>query len=244
MHREAADVIGDDLDLTDVQPGADLQAQVAHGIADGRRAPHPACRRVERRHEAVTHRLDLATAIPFEQPPHRAVVVREHRLPARVTDLGRSGGRPDDVREQDRREHAMRLRRRTDAGQERLDLAHDGVQVTGPDHVVDARELDEHRAVDVLGEVASMLHAEPTCVGPVDDEGRHPDEPEDGSEVALVDEPDDGDGAARARGLALVTCPRLAEAGVSGEARREEIEHGAAPTARIRLHQCPLEGLE
>ena len=62
-------------------------------------------------------------------------------------------------------------RQRSDACHEVLDLATIGVLVAGPDEVVDAGQLDEYLApVDVLGEIASVLDAEPGRVGPVDDQ--------------------------------------------------------------------------
>ncbi len=87
--------------------------------------------------------------------------------------------------------------------------ADDRLLVAGPDHVVDAGQLDELRAGYVLGEIASVLDAEPARLGSVDDERRHPDPRQEVPHVTLVDEPDDRHRAARTGGLALVACPGL-----------------------------------
>ena len=140
-------------------PGPDLEPQLADAVADRDRTADRAGRAVERREEPVADDLDLVAAEPLELTAHDPVVVGQQGLPADVAELGRPLGRADDVGEQDGRQHASRLRRRPDAGDERLDLGDHRVEVAGPDEVVGAGQLDVPGVGDVLGEVAAVLDA-------------------------------------------------------------------------------------
>ena len=139
MDGQPGDVVRQDLDLADVDAGPDLEPELPDAVADRDRAADRAGRAVERREEPVADDLDLVAAEPLELATDDAVVVGEQGLPADVAELGRPLGRADDVGEQDGRQHASRLGRRPDAGDERLDLGDHRVLVAGPDEVVDAR---------------------------------------------------------------------------------------------------------
>ena len=108
-------------------------------------------------------RLDLVARRTARADAGARSVLAEQRLPAGVAELGRPLRRADDVGEQDGRQHAMRLRRRADAGDEGLDLGDDRVLVAGPDQVVGARQLDVLGRRDVLGEVAAVVDGEARC---------------------------------------------------------------------------------
>ena len=67
----------------------------------------------------------------------------QHFVPAAVAELARALGGADDVGEQDRREHAVVVRRRASARQELLDLLEQAVLVSRPEQMFVAGELDE-----------------------------------------------------------------------------------------------------
>ncbi len=95
--------------------------------------------------------------------------------PLAVAELDRPLGRADDVREEDRREHAIDAGSPADAGQELLDLVEDRVLVSDERKVVDPGKLDEPRAMDPLREVASALDGKRSVAGAVHDQGRDAD---------------------------------------------------------------------
>jgi hypothetical protein len=64
------------------------------------------------------------------------MVCCEQLVPAPIAQGCGAFGRADDVGEEDRREHPIRLRNRSRAGEELLDLVRDGVGVPGREPVV------------------------------------------------------------------------------------------------------------
>ena len=73
MDREPGDVVRQDLDLADVEPGADLEPELADLVADRDGAADRPGRAVERGKEAVADDLDLG-------PPNRSSWRRTIRL--------------------------------------------------------------------------------------------------------------------------------------------------------------------
>ena len=68
VHADPADVIAG------VQPGAHLDAERLHGVANRHRAADRSLRAVEHREEAVARRVRLAASKPGELRPHDGVV--------------------------------------------------------------------------------------------------------------------------------------------------------------------------
>ena len=88
----------------------------------------------------------------LELLPDDGVMPLQQLAPAPVAELGRLLGRADDVREEDRREHAVGLRPAARAGQELLDLVDNRIGITGPQRVRVSRQLDELRSRYPLGD--------------------------------------------------------------------------------------------
>src|SRR5262249_19147868 len=88
----------------------------------------------------------------LELAPHQRVVALEELAPLAVAEPCGEGGRADDVGEEQGGEDAVRLRRGADTGQELLHLTKQGIRFTSPRQGVRARELDQLRARDVLGQ--------------------------------------------------------------------------------------------
>ena len=88
---QTRDVVRQDLDLADMDPGPDLKTQVSDAVADRERAAHGSRRPVVGGEEPVTEDLDILAAEPVELAADRAVVVCQQGFPARVAEPG--GGR-------------------------------------------------------------------------------------------------------------------------------------------------------
>ena len=94
----------------------------ARGVPDRGRASDRAGGPVERREEAVAHRLHRAAAEARQLAPDRRLDRLEHVAPAAVAQLRRALGRVDDVGEHHRREDPLGVGGPARAGQELLDL--------------------------------------------------------------------------------------------------------------------------
>jgi hypothetical protein len=91
-----------------VNTGADLEAEIDEPVVERARERDRPGRDVERRKEPVSGGIDL-TPTEQGQPIAETCVVRPQQLrPPPVAELAHPTGRVDDVREQDRREHAAR----------------------------------------------------------------------------------------------------------------------------------------
>src|SRR5437764_9771908 len=86
VHRDPADLPVDRLDLTCVQPCADLDPEWANGLDDRLRAFDPTSRPIEGREEAVARRVDLCTTESAELLPDESVVSFQQVLPRPVTE--------------------------------------------------------------------------------------------------------------------------------------------------------------
>ena len=111
----------------------------------------------------------------------------EQLAPTAVAEFGHLLGRTDDVGEEDGRQHAIGLGRLPlaglEVGEEPLDLCEERFRVALPRGEVVAGKLDEPRAANVLGEVASAPNVEPDQLRAVQNERRYPDRAEDAADV-------------------------------------------------------------
>ena len=139
MDGDPAHVAVSDLHLAGMNARTDVEAELAYRVDDGRRTSHRSGRAVERRQEPVARGLDLTSAPAVELASDGLVVAIDELFSRAVTDLGRACGRPGDVGEQHRREHAVGLGPSAGPGQEVLDLVRDRVGVAGPHQVVVSR---------------------------------------------------------------------------------------------------------
>ena len=139
---------------------------------------------------------------------------RDERRPRRVPDgVGLLGG-ADEIREEDRRQHAVGRRDRAHARQELLDLVQDLVRVEER-HVVVTRELDEAGARNVRRDVPPLFHPRVQVAGSVEDERRALHAREHVADVRLRVHEDE---VARARG-AQAGPPAALEPGSLGRGR-------------------------
>ena len=111
-------------------PRSRTASRIAHAQRNGARGA------VERREEAVTGGVDLAAAVALELAADDRVVAVEQVAPGAVAERDCAVGRPDDVGEDDGREHAVGLGSWTDAGEELLDLVGQPIDVAAGDRML------------------------------------------------------------------------------------------------------------
>src|SRR6266545_3117782 len=104
-----------------VHAGTNLEAELAHAADDRLRRPDRARGTVERGEEPVARGVPLLAPEARKLASHERMVPREEIAPGAVADLRGALGGADQIREEDRREHAvrhLRLEARRDAHRE------------------------------------------------------------------------------------------------------------------------------
>ena len=91
MHREATDVVLDELDLTGVDADTDLQSQNADAVPDRGRTAQRRDRTLESGYEAVPGGVDLVATETIELRPDQAIVLAQQLSPAAVAQAPGSG---------------------------------------------------------------------------------------------------------------------------------------------------------
>ena len=107
VHGDPADVVAADLALAGVQPGAHLDAERLHRVANRHGAADRSLRTVEHREEAITRRVHLAAPEAVELCADDGVVRVEQRMPVAVADLRSPARRVHDVGEKHRGENPI-----------------------------------------------------------------------------------------------------------------------------------------
>src|SRR5436305_15194091 len=107
MHGNPAELSIDDLALTRVQAGSDLDPQLGDLAAYGRCALDATRRSVERREEPVAGRIQFPPAMPGQLTANERMVALDDLPPPCVAHLRQASRRIDDVREEDRRQHPV-----------------------------------------------------------------------------------------------------------------------------------------
>src|SRR5439155_18130557 len=158
---------------------------------DAARTTDRAGRAVERGEKAVSCGVDLATAIARELAANHSVVSLEQIEPRAIAKAGCSFRGADDVREEHRGEHSVRLDILPTAG-----LPH--VSQKSPDFLVDlpgrlpdremsgAGNFDELSPRDPLGDVSSGLERHDSVLGALQHERRYPHSAQDVPDVDLL----------------------------------------------------------
>src|SRR5688572_13432484 len=140
VHGDAMRLAAGELDPAGVQPGADLEAERAHGIANMAGTADGSGRPVESGEKSVTCRVDLVPPESFELPADDRVVAAEQLAPGPVAESCGVARRADDVGHRHGGEDTVGRALRPFAGQELLGLVQDRVLVADPRHVVIARQ--------------------------------------------------------------------------------------------------------
>ena len=110
------------LALAGVDAAAQLDAELRDPLVQRLGAAHRHRRAVEGRQRPVADVLDDPPAVLGDDAVDERVVALEHLAPGTVAELCRARRRAHDVREQDARQHPVRLGATYGAGDEPLDL--------------------------------------------------------------------------------------------------------------------------
>jgi hypothetical protein len=97
---ESGEVVANDLTLARVEPGPDLDTEIADGIDQRLGAADRAGRPGKHAERAVAHHLDHPTTVSVDMSPQDGLVAVKHAAPAVTALLGRLLGRTDDVSEE------------------------------------------------------------------------------------------------------------------------------------------------
>ncbi len=172
------------------------------------------------------------------------MVLGQQRAPFPIPEPHRGVGRIDDVGEQDRAEPALGTLLGTKLVDERVDLGEHGVGIAGPDQVIGARQLDEPRPRDRLGELAPLSHGDHEIPGAVQDERRDMDRRKHRLPVDLEAEAHQRPSAPRTERRARQPQESTAGRLVADEARRPEREaHSLRAPFGFDPVQCDLLGV-
>jgi hypothetical protein len=153
MDGDASDIVTEQFDFSGVQSSTDFDPELSDRIADVAGAANRARWAVENRDKRIADRIDFASAEPGKLLPNQNVVLLKELQPGPITTVHHSLGRANNIREEHRREHAIRLAGWFVSGQDFLDFVDDLVAILCPPRVIHAMELDKTRPWDVLGQV-------------------------------------------------------------------------------------------
>ena len=109
VDRDATDLLTGRLDLAHVHACSDLDPVALEVPLDRERALDGIRRLLEGGEEPVAGGVDLAAVEALEPGADDPMVRLDHLVPSAIAELGRQLGRPDDVREQDRRQDPSAL---------------------------------------------------------------------------------------------------------------------------------------
>lgn len=188
VHGNPTDVLAADFTLAGVQPGAHLDTQNLHRIANRHRAADRSLRPIEHREEAITRAVHLTAPKPRKLGPHDGVVRIKERMPVPVAHLRRPPGRVHDVGEKHCGQHPIIGHVGLLAGEELSDHLkgrapgfHEVVQVA-PWH------LDVFRIRYMISHLFSLRRCHERILAVLDDKGRHTDCRKDWQRVHFGDE--------------------------------------------------------
>jgi hypothetical protein len=103
VYGDPAHMVSGELDLSRVQPAADMKTERLHAHGDRMGASDCACWAVEGREKAIARGVHLSAAAAFQLSADNRVVTLQEVAPCAVAELGGARGGVHNVREQDGR---------------------------------------------------------------------------------------------------------------------------------------------
>jgi len=185
VDRQPGDRLAFALDLAGVQPGPDLDADVAHRLPDRAGTPDGPGGPVEGGEEAVPGGVHLAAAESLQQLPSAGVMLLEQVPPTAVTELSGFVRRPDNVGEHDGSQAPVEIRRCLPAGQELLNHIQQGVGITDVGQVIGTGQLGIPGVRDQFGCLSHRLQVDQRIAGPVEDQRPGLDRRENRPQIGL-----------------------------------------------------------
>ena len=154
-----------------MQAAAQLQSRARGRVGDLAGAPDCSGRSVEGRQETIASGDHLPAPEVAQFTPDQGVMPVQEVTPAAVPGPGGALGRADDVGEQNRGQHPVRLRSPAGPGQELLYLIQGSILVPDVDKVVTAGQLHILRLRDVGGQIPAVADLTVRIAGPVQHQG-------------------------------------------------------------------------
>jgi hypothetical protein len=238
---QAPDVAGDEFALAGVEPGSDMDTDLAEFIADRTGTVDCPARTREGSEESVPGALDLLAGEAVELSPDQEVVTVEQLQPAAVAQFGSLPCGVDDVGKQHGGQNPIRLSRVADPSEELFDLFDDRVLITERVGVIDTRELYQLRSGNVLGHIASPFHPGDPVADPVHNESRDPNGGEDVATVNSTGRLPHRPGHGRTTPSAQKAPPALSSRVNAGVAGGKHVEHRALAPVPVDLLQPALQ---
>jgi hypothetical protein len=127
MHCDTTELFPDNLTLSCVDAGANVNAKFPYGLHNCSSTADRTRGTVKRREKAVPRGVDFATSMPRELATNKGVMLSEKVFPSSVAEFNKATRRLDNVREQDGGQYTVSLGLTFSAvaGQERFNLAED-----------------------------------------------------------------------------------------------------------------------
>jgi hypothetical protein len=224
---DPADLLVQELTLACMQPGSDLEPQLAEAVADRARTVDGPSRPVEAGEEAVACRVDLPPPEVAELSADGLVMPLQQLPPGEVAEPGRAGSGADDVGEEHRGEHAIRFLLPhlpfADLAQKTFQLREEAIRIACLGREVPPRQLDQLCSPDVLGQVATVPNVHDLDLGSLQNQGRDADQREHVTDVHV-----EGRAHVRGHGAGTRTEPNDTPEGSSvllGDARGPSLQH-------------------
>jgi hypothetical protein len=147
MHGHTGDVVADDLALTRMQSGPDVDVELlCDCVTDRACAADRTSGSVERCEESIARVFNLTSVVGVELVSNYAVVRFEYLPPAFIADFGCGFSGSDDVGEEYGRQDTIAPLRVPRSCEESFDLVEDPVGVANPGDVILARKWDINQA--------------------------------------------------------------------------------------------------
>jgi hypothetical protein len=172
---DASHFVTDQLALPGVKSGADLESERPDCVPDGEAASNASGRAIEGREEAIAGGVDLSPTIALQLLADRSVMPLEKVGPWAVTQLSCVLGGSLDVGEQDRCQNAIFHRSLFGAGQELPHRPEESLYVSAMEEMIFAWNFDKSGAVDVVGQVPSIVQMDVDVSDAMKHKRRNPD---------------------------------------------------------------------
>src|SRR4029453_4536528 len=224
MHRDAANIVVNDLAFSGMQSGSDLNSERSNAVGDAAGAAHAARRTIECGQHTVPSRAYLQAAKTRQLAAYDPVKALQKVAPAAVTERRRPVRRADDIGKENGRKDSIRLPAVALPGEKFFDLIEDRVHVGTIWQMVLARKLYELRAGNPVGQEARTSHMRHKVANGIQDQRGNMDGRQDMANVDLEIHAGHRQCRTGARCHAQVPRPPLPKAVVEGEAWRESIE--------------------
>jgi hypothetical protein len=157
VNGDPSDLLADNLTLAGMDTDSGGDPQYPDCFGDNTPTANGPCGPVEGRKHSVASRVDLPTSEARELASRDRMVAIQKVTPVSVTQPRGLLCGTHDVDKHDGRQHTVGLVRLAYSSQELLDFREQAVDILGKEQVINPRQLHVPRALDALGQVATMF---------------------------------------------------------------------------------------